>query len=84
MSGGSGWRSRIGTVTQETGAFDRLTVAEAVGYLAGFYPNPRSVAEALAMTDLVELADRFVDQLSGGQRRRLDLACGIVGRPELL
>jgi ABC-2 type transport system ATP-binding protein len=36
------------------------------------------------MTDLVDLADRFVDHLSGGQRRRLDLACGIVGRPELL
>lgn len=84
MSGVSAWRSRIGIVTQETGAFDRLTVAEAVGHLAGFYPNPRPVAEALAMTDLVELADRFVDHLSGGQRRRLDLACGIVGRPELL
>ncbi|MFN3257790.1 MAG: ABC transporter ATP-binding protein [Ilumatobacter sp.] len=83
-SGGSSWRSRLGIVTQETGAFDRLTVAEAVGHLAGFYPNPRSVAEALAMTDLVELADRLVDHLSGGQRRRLDLACGIVGRPELL
>ena len=84
MSGGSSWRSHIGIVTQETGAFDRLTVAEAVGHLAGFYPNPRSVSEALAMTGLVELNDRFVDHLSGGQRRRLDLACGIVGRPQLL
>ncbi len=84
MAGGSSWRSRLGIVTQETGAFDRLTVAEAISHLAGFYPNPRSVAEALAMTDLAEHADRFVDHLSGGQRRRLDLACGIVGRPELL
>ncbi|MEQ8842035.1 MAG: ABC transporter ATP-binding protein [Acidimicrobiales bacterium] len=84
MNGGSTWRSHLGIVTQETGAFDRLTVAEAVGHLAGFYPNPRSTAETLAMTGLDELTDRFVDHLSGGQRRRLDLACGIVGRPQLL
>src|SRR6056297_1093421 len=84
MAGRSAWRSRIGIVTQETGAFDRLTVAEAVGHLAAFYPSPRSLQETLAMTDLLDLGDRLVDQLSGGQRRRLDLACGIVGRPELL
>lgn len=84
MTGGSHWRARIGVVTQETGAFDRLTVAEAVTHLGGFYPSPRSIPEVLAMTDLGDLADRFVEQLSGGQRRRLDLACGIVGRPDLL
>ncbi|MFK8023733.1 MAG: ABC transporter ATP-binding protein [Ilumatobacter sp.] len=84
MSGGSTWRAQIGVVTQETGAFDRLTVSEAVSHLGGFYPSPRRLDEVLAMTDLTAVADRFVDELSGGQRRRLDLACGIVGRPSLL
>ncbi len=51
---------------------------------AGYYPHPRAVAEVLALTGLEEKADARVRTLSGGQRRRLDLALGIVGDPELL
>ncbi|MEM9606923.1 MAG: ABC transporter ATP-binding protein [Actinomycetota bacterium] len=84
MQAGQAWRSRIGIVTQETGAFDRLTAREALGHLAGFYPDPLDIDEALALVDLIEQRDQKVDELSGGQRRRLDLACGIIGQPELL
>jgi len=67
--GDSRWRSRIGIVLQSVSDLADLTVAEAVHHFAGYYPDPRDV-EILA--------------LSGGQRRRLDVALGIIGRPELL
>ena len=80
---GRDWRARIGIVLQLT-AEPELTVAEMVGMFAGFYPQPRDPAEVIELTGLAGLERRRGHQLSGGQRRRLDVALGIIGRPELL
>jgi len=77
------WRARIGIVLQLT-AEPELTVAEMVSMFAGFYPNPRDPGEVIELAGLDGLTARRGNQLSGGQRRRLDVALGIVGRPELL
>jgi ABC-2 type transport system ATP-binding protein len=63
---------------------DEITVREMVEAFAAYYPNPHPVTELLAALDLTEQQDRKVRQLSGGQRRRLDLALGMIGNPELL
>jgi ABC-2 type transport system ATP-binding protein len=80
---GRSWRARIGIVLQLT-AEPELTVAEMVGMFAGFYPQPRDAAGVIELTGLAGLERRRGHQLSGGQRRRLDVALGIIGRPELL
>ena len=77
------WRARIGIVLQLS-AEPELTVAEMVGMFAAFYPRPRDPAEVIELVGLRGLGGRRGNQLSGGQRRRLDVALGIVGRPELL
>jgi ABC-2 type transport system ATP-binding protein len=77
------WRARIGIVLQLTGDLE-LTVAEIVGQFAGFYPRPRKPGEVIELVGLRGLEGRRAHQLSGGQRRRLDVALGIVGSPELL
>jgi ABC-2 type transport system ATP-binding protein len=77
------WRARIGIVLQLTGELE-LTVAEIVGQYAGFYPRPRDPAGVIELVGLHGLEGRRAHQLSGGQRRRLDVALGIVGQPELL
>jgi ABC-2 type transport system ATP-binding protein len=82
-SAGRDWRARIGIVLQLT-AEPELTVAEMVSMFAGFYPRPRDLGEVIEVTGLAGLETRRGHQLSGGQRRRLDVALGIVGRPELL
>ncbi len=78
------WRDRIGIVLQSTGGLDLLTPREILGSTARCYREPRDVDEVLAATGLAEKADDRIVGLSGGQRRRLDVALGIVGRPELL
>ncbi|GGM19429.1 ABC transporter ATP-binding protein [Micromonospora yangpuensis] len=78
------WRNRVGIVLQGTGEFDELTVGEVVRHFAGFYPDaddPDKVVERVGLT--AKLRAR-THTLSGGQRRRLDVALGIIGRPELL
>ncbi|HXW45985.1 MAG TPA: ABC transporter ATP-binding protein [Streptosporangiaceae bacterium] len=80
---GRRWRARIGIVLQLSGEAE-LTVAEMVSQFAGFYPAPRDPAQVIELVGLAGLAGRRAHQLSGGQRRRLDVALGIVGRPELL
>jgi ABC-2 type transport system ATP-binding protein len=82
-SAGRSWRARIGMVLQLT-AEPELTVAEMVGQFAGYYPRPRPAGEVIELVGLGGLSNRLAHQLSGGQRRRLDVALGIVGRPELL
>jgi ABC-2 type transport system ATP-binding protein len=77
------WRARIGIVLQLS-AEPELTVAEMVGMFAGLYPRPRDPGEVIELVGLGGLGGRRGHQLSGGQRRRLDVALGIVGRPELL
>ncbi|MEV4347889.1 ABC transporter ATP-binding protein [Actinoplanes sp. NPDC049596] len=83
-TGGREWRARIGIVLQDADDAADLTVAEMVRHIAGFYPSPRPVAEVIDLVGLAEKSKSRIRQLSGGQRRRLDVALGIVGRPELL
>jgi ABC-2 type transport system ATP-binding protein len=78
------WRSRIGIVLQGTGEFDELTVAEVVHHFAAFYPAPDDPDEVIKRVGLADKATARTHTLSGGQKRRLDVALGIVGRPELL
>lgn len=82
--GDRAWRARVGLVLQSTSLDAQLSVRDAISVFAALYPRPRSVAEALELVDLEQEADTKIGQLSGGQQRRVDLALGIVGRPELL
>ena len=77
-------RPRIGIVLQDSGFPADLTVTEMARMWAGTLTAPRPVAEALDMVDLAQRARVGVRQLSGGERRRLDLALALLGRPEVL
>jgi ABC-2 type transport system ATP-binding protein len=78
------WRARIGIVLQSGAAGGELTVTETVRHFAGYYPRPRDPDEVIEAVGLAGQARSKVRQLSGGQRRRVDVALGIVGQPELL
>jgi ABC-2 type transport system ATP-binding protein len=78
------WRARVGIVLQGTGEFDELTVSEVLGQFARFYPRADDPAAVIARVGLADKAGARTHSLSGGQKRRLDVALGIVGRPELL
>lgn len=78
------WRNRIGIVLQATSDSGDLTVIETIEHFTGYYSNPRNSAEVINAVGLDEKAGSLIRKLSGGQRRRLDVALGIVGNPELL
>ncbi|MFV0459852.1 MAG: ABC transporter ATP-binding protein [Actinomycetales bacterium] len=78
------WRDRIGIVLQTSGGLDLLTPREVLTSTATCYAQPRDVDEVLTAVGLAEKADSRVVGLSGGQRRRLDVGLGIIGRPDLL
>jgi ABC-2 type transport system ATP-binding protein len=78
------WRSRLGIVLQSASDLGDLTVEEAVAHFAGYYPSPRDVGEVIESVGLAEKRRTRGFDLSGGQRRRLDVALGIIGGPELL
>ena len=82
--GGLEWKARLGIVLQSTGESGAVTVREQLTHFAGFYPNPRDVDEVIAAVGLVDKQKTLIRKLSGGQRRRVDVALGIIGRPELL
>ena len=81
---GREWRSRIGVVLQSANDQAELTVSELVHHFARYYPDPRDPDEVIDAVGLREKAGTRSRQLSGGQRRRLDVALGMIGRPELL
>lgn len=81
---GRDWRARIGIVLQNTQDNAELTVAETVTLFADYYPSRSDPDEVIEIVGLGEQRDKRTRHLSGGQRRRLDVALGIVGRPELL
>ena len=78
------WRARVGIVLQSVTDLSELTVRETVRHFAGYYPDPRDPEEVIATVGLADSAGQRTRLLSGGQRRRLDVALGILGRPELL
>ena len=77
-------RRRIGIVLQTSAETPELTVEEMVRHFARYYPAPRDPDEVVTAVGLEAKRRARVRSLSGGQRRRLDVALGIVGRPELL
>ncbi|TQL03346.1 ABC transporter ATP-binding protein [Cellulomonas sp. SLBN-39] len=81
---GRAWRSRIGVVLQTNDDLAEATVRELVHHFAGFYPTPRDPEDVIDAVGLREKVGTRARQLSGGQRRRLDVALGVVGDPELL
>jgi ABC-2 type transport system ATP-binding protein len=81
---GRRWRSRVGVVAQSTNDAGELTVREVVRHVAGYYPAPREPEAVIDMCGLAEKAGSKLRTLSGGQRRRVDVALGIIGDPELL
>jgi ABC-2 type transport system ATP-binding protein len=77
-------QARVGIVLQSCGFYPRVTVREAVTHFAKAYPAPRDPEETIDLVGLDEKADARTKDLSGGQRRRLDLALALIGDPELV
>jgi ABC-2 type transport system ATP-binding protein len=79
-----GWRARVGVVLQESQPESAATVRECLELYAGYYPRPRGVSETLELVGLADKATARTERLSGGERRRLDVALALIGNPELL
>jgi len=82
--GGREWRSRIGIVLQNNADASELSVREMIRHFSTYYPNPRDPDEVIEAVGLTKKAGAKLRQLSGGQRRRVDVALGIIGNPELI
>ncbi len=83
-SAAQSWRDRIGIVLQSTEDAGDLTVYESVSHFAKYYKSPKDPREVIDLVGLTEKAESLGRTLSGGQRRRLDVALGIIGSPELI
>jgi ABC-2 type transport system ATP-binding protein len=81
---GCAWREKLGVVLQSSSLYPNLTVRESARTFGGYYERPRDIDEVVALVGLAEKADARVRTLSGGQKRRLDLALALVGDPELI
>jgi ABC-2 type transport system ATP-binding protein len=81
---GAAWRNRVGAVLQESHAEPGLTVRECLELYAGYYARPRPIDETIALVGLQGKEDTLGERLSGGQRRRLDVALALIGDPELI
>lgn len=77
-------RDQIGIVLQASGIEPEITAREALTLFRSPYRNPRTIDEVVELVDLREFVDQRVSTLSGGQRRRLDLAVAVIGRPKVL
>lgn len=82
--GGLDWKARLGIVLQSSGESGNVTVGEQLRHFAALYQNPRDVDEVIAAVGLESKSGVLIRKLSGGQRRRVDVAVGIIGAPELL
>jgi ABC-2 type transport system ATP-binding protein len=82
--GNRAWKAQLGIVLQSDRDLGDLTVSEAVRHFAGYFPQPRDPDEVIAAVGLTEKSRSRNEKLSGGQRRRLDVALGIIGRPRVL
>jgi ABC-2 type transport system ATP-binding protein len=82
--GGRALRERVGIVLQSAGIDGELAVGEVLSLYAGCYPHPLPVDDVVALVGLQEKHRARVKTLSGGQKRRLDLALALVGDPDLL
>ena len=83
-AGAANWRDRIGIVLQSTKDAEDLSVAEVVHHFANYYTNAKDADQVIEAVGLTEKASERIETLSGGQRRRLDVALGIIGNPEIL
>ena len=83
-AGERAWRNSIGIVLQSTNDAMDLSVYETISHFSHYYSNPRNPQEVIRAVGLEEKSAAKVRSLSGGQRRRLDVALGIIGRPEIL
>jgi ABC-2 type transport system ATP-binding protein len=81
---GSDWRERVGVVLQESEPEPGLSVRECLALYAGYYRAPRGIDDTIALVELEESADTLAAHLSGGQRRRLDVALALIGDPDLV
>ena len=82
--GDAAWRDRLGVVLQESQPERGLSVRECMQLYAGYYTAPRDIDETIALAGLEKQSQQRADQLSGGQRRRLDVALALIGDPELI
>jgi ABC-2 type transport system ATP-binding protein len=78
------WKAKLGIVLQNATDMADLTVSETIKHFAHYYPNPADPDQVMTAVGLTEKADSRNGKLSGGQRRRLDVALGIIGNPEVL
>jgi ABC-2 type transport system ATP-binding protein len=81
---GAAWRNKIGIVLQSTSDAAELTVAETIHHFSHYYSNPKSPDSVIELVGLEDKRDAKIRTLSGGQRRRVDVALGIIGSPEIL
>jgi ABC-2 type transport system ATP-binding protein len=81
---GRAWRARVGVVLQESEPEQNLTVRECLKLYAGYHPRPLDVDHVIGLVGLEAKANARCERLSGGEERRLDVALGLVGDPELL
>jgi ABC-2 type transport system ATP-binding protein len=83
-NGDVAWKAQLGIVLQSSAEASQVTVREQVEQFAAYYDHPRDVAEVIAAVGLTDKAKTRIGKLSGGQRRRVDVALGVIGRPQLL
>lgn len=81
---GRSWRSRVGVVPQAAADYADLKVREVIDHFGAFYPDPFETAELIDMVGLTKKSSALASDLSGGQLRRLDVAVGLVGKPDLI
>jgi ABC-2 type transport system ATP-binding protein len=81
---GSDWRARVGVVLQESEPEPGLTVRECLKLYAGYYPRPRAIDATISLAGLADKADARGRELSGGEKRRVDVALALIGDPELI